>query len=122
MKQRRILLVDDERPVRDAIRLLLQLENCQVVEAESGEQAMALLEHEQFDIILTDFRMAQDGMTGGDLAAAVKNSNASVPIILVTGFHDTIAPGIFDAVLYKPFTLEQLRGTIRKLLEPNRNA
>lgn len=115
-ERKRILLVDDEQGVRDAIKMLLQIDEYEVVEAENGERALALFNQEPFSIVLTDFRMGQGRMTGGDLATAIKEKAPAMPLILITGFHDEVPPGVFDAVLYKPFSLDQLRKTITKWL------
>lgn len=116
-KEKRILLVDDERPMRELLKLLLNgVDRYCVLEAGSGEEALEVIKKEALDLVITDFRMAHNGMTGGDLALAIKEFAPKLPIILVTGFHDPLPPGVFDAVLHKPFSVEQLRAKIQKLL------
>lgn len=111
-QRKRILLVDDEQSVREAIKMLLLIDDYEVVEAESGEKAIALFQQQAFHIVLTDFRMGHGKMTGGDVAVAIKQEAPSMPIILITGYHDEVPPGVFESILYKPFSLDQLRKTI----------
>ena len=66
--QRKILIVDDEIDVRKTIEAALQLENYMVKSAASGEAAIALLEADVFDLVITDMRMpGKDGVLFGRL-------------------------------------------------------
>ena len=55
--RKRILLVDDQRPVRDAISLLLRLDGHAVVVAGNGVEALGLFKPDSFDLVITDFEM-----------------------------------------------------------------
>lgn len=114
--RKKILLVDDEQSVREAIKMLLQIDDYEVVEAENGERALALFREQPFNIVLTDFRMGHGKMSGGDLALAIKKIDPAMPLILITGYHDEVPPGAFDSILYKPFSLDQLRKIITSRL------
>jgi two-component system cell cycle sensor histidine kinase/response regulator CckA len=115
-QRKRILLVDDEREVRCATKMLLEFSDYEVVEAENGLKALEAFEQQSFDLIVTDFRM--DQMNGGQLATKVKQIAPALPIIMVTGYHDEVPAGVVDVILDKPFSWDELRRTIKRLLEP----
>jgi CheY-like chemotaxis protein len=107
-----ILVVDDETAVREAIAMLLMIDGHTVTEAGNGEEALERFKEETFDLVITDFRMP--GMTGDVLAAAIKGLSPGQPMIMLTA-HEAPPPGPanpVDAVLNKPFTLEDLRRVI----------
>src|ERR1017187_1683594 len=111
----RILVVDDEPDVRQAIKMMLEHDGHEVQTVDSGEAALALLEHNTFNLITTDYSMA--GMKGNQLAATVKKCRPDQPIIMVTAFAADFHPsgkpsGGVDCVLNKPFTLIELREAI----------
>src|SRR3954451_6538698 len=66
----RVLLVDDSRSIRTLLKIYLMARNFEYVEAESGEEALKVLEQGAVDLVLTDFRM--DGMNGAEFAMQVR--------------------------------------------------
>ena len=66
----RVLLVDDSRSIRTLLKIYLMARNFEYVEAESGEEALKVLEQGAVDLVLTDYRM--EGMSGADFAMAVR--------------------------------------------------
>lgn len=113
---KRILLVDDQRPVRDAISLLLGLDQHTVIGAANGAEALALFKPDHFDLVITDFEMPQ--MKGNELAARIKRVSPSQPILMITAYAKRLdeADNPVDAVLSKPFQLEDLRRAMAELL------
>jgi len=114
-----ILVVDDEPDVRQAIKMMLEHDGHEVQTVDSGEAALALLEHNTFDLITTDYSMA--GMKGNQLAATVKKCRPDQPIIMVTAFAADFHPsgkptGGVDCVLSKPFTMIELREAIARVM------
>lgn len=110
-----ILVVDDEPSVRQAIKMVLKFQGHEVQTVNGGEAALALLEHENFDLIITDYSM--EGMKGNQLAATIKKCRPDQPIIMATAFAADFQPsgkptGGVDCVLSKPFTLVELREAI----------
>ena len=82
---------------------------------ESGEAALALLEQNTFDLIITDYSMM--GMKGNQLAAIIKQGRPDQPIIMATAFAADFHPsgkrnGGVDYVLSKPFSQTELREAI----------
>ena len=107
-----ILIADDEEAVRGAIAMLLEIDGHTVTEAGNGEEAMERFKNDTFDLVITDFKMP--GMMGDALAAAIKRLSPTQPIIMVTA-HEAPPRGPtnpVDAVLNKPFTLDDLRRVI----------
>lgn len=111
----RILVVDDEEILRSALNACLTHAGHEVVEVESGEEALVRLEVEHFDLVLTDHRMP--GMTGQQLAATVKASRPSLPVILFTGYAEEVDMSCLDLVLSKPGDLPNLVGSVRAILD-----
>jgi CheY-like chemotaxis protein len=114
--RKHILLVDDQRPVRDAINLLLGLDEHIVVEATNGAQALASFKPNHFDLVITDLEMPQ--MKGDELAKRIKQISPSQPILMITAYTERLgdADNPVDAVLNKPFQLEDFRRTMAELL------
>ncbi len=117
----KILLVDDEEPVRGFLKRGLELDGHQVTTAEDGGDGLDRLNEEggDFDLLLTDIRMPI--MDGIALALAAKRDYPALTILLMTGFADQRerARGL-DAivvdVLTKPFSLADLRATVTRVL------
>ena len=107
----KILIVDDENNLRMTIAANLELEGFDVVEAESAETALALIEKQEFDLVLSDVRMP--GMNGVDLFRHVHKLQPKLPVILMTAFaleglvQEALREGAFT-LLPKPFDIEHL--------------
>jgi len=113
--RKRILLVDDERFVRESIARLLSKDEHTVVEANNGAEAFSLFTRSQFDLVMTDFEIPF--MKGNELAARIKQLAPCQPILMITGHEERPSPdNPVDAVLNKPFDLSQLRKAIAELL------
>jgi signal transduction histidine kinase len=111
------LLVDDEELVRMSTADMLMDLGYSVIEAASGEEAVKLIDTGQhFDLLVTDHLMP--GMTGTDLAHAVRVKHPNIPVLLVSGYaeHDGIEPGL--PRLIKPFRSDQLAGSLVELMTP----
>ena len=119
-----ILIVDDEPSVCESIKMLLEHDGHKAQTVGSGEVALALLEHETFDLIITDYFM--HGMKGDKLAAIIKQRRPDQPIIMATAyaadFQRSGKPsGGVDHVLSKPFSMAKLRVAIALVMSLKRN-
>ena len=114
--QQRVLLVEDEIPVRRATSLVLDRLGYQVVETSSAEEAIEILGpgSENFDLLLTDIVMP--GMSGIALADEVRKRNPSIPVLLMSGYSEDIANADSYPYLAKPFSVRRLRETINDVL------
>ena len=116
--QRHILVVDDEPLVCDAVKMMLDFDGHIVQTAGSGKAALALLEKDPFDLVITDFEMP--GMKGDELAAAIKARAPKQPVVMITAYAEMLQAsghplkGV-DLVISKPFLLENLREAIAKV-------
>jgi CheY-like chemotaxis protein len=109
-----VLLVDDEPLVRTSTAEMLSDLGYDVVEAESGEEALRLIrEGLRLDLLVTDHMMP--GITGTDLARIVRLEQPHVKALLVSGYADTegVAPDL--PRLSKPFRGAELAATLAEL-------
>jgi putative nucleotidyltransferase with HDIG domain len=120
----RILVVDDEDPIREVVSSMLTSANFVCSQAASGKEALALLQSgEEYELMLSDLMMA--GMDGQELLSATKERFPDMPVVMVTAVHDVsvalsaIRNGAYDYLL-KPFEREQLLATVRRALENRR--
>ena len=114
---RRILVVDDEPFVCDAVRMMLAFDGHQVETAGSGKEALGLFAKGKYDVVLTDYAMP--AMKGDELAVVIKSISPEQPVVLITAYaemlksEDNPLQGV-DFIVSKPFLLENLREAIEK--------
>src|SRR5438270_7628499 len=120
----RILVVDDEEPIREIVSSMLASANYQCRQAASGLEALALLNSgEEFELMLSDLMMAD--LDGIGLLERTKEKYPDMPVVMVTAVHDisvalaAIRNGAYDYLL-KPFEREQLLNTVSRALENRR--
>src|SRR6476620_6446749 len=117
---RRVLVVDDEENMRLVLRTLLKRQGYEVETAESGEQALALVDTFGPDVILTDVRMPKMG--GLDLLATLQAKGNEATVIVMSAYGnvdlalEAIKAGAYDYV-QKPFKHEEIVLTLRKAEE-----
>jgi PAS domain S-box-containing protein len=107
----RLLLVDDEHPVRETTRAMLEDLGYSVTEAASAAEALRIVEAEMaFDWLITDHMMP--GMTGADLARAIRQRYPRIRTLVISGFAevDELAPDL--PRLAKPFRQDELAGAL----------
>ena len=117
---KRILLVDDEPGVLQALRIILTAEGYHVETAWSSKEAWELLNRDGFDLVVTDFNMPR--MKGDELARLIKERWPDLPVVMLSGSAEIlrasgrVMPGV-DVLIGKPFHLVELRQAIARLLE-----
>ncbi len=117
----RILVVDDERAVRDSLRRALKLEGYDVELAENGEQALARLDapRGEPDVVVVDVLMP--GIDGLEVCRRIRSSGNEIPVLMLTA-RDAVKDRVAgldagaDDYLVKPFALEELFARVRALL------
>lgn len=119
---KRVLVADDEETIRSTVAAVLTKLGCQVTICEDGQQAVHFLEHNPLDMIVSDIRLPHKN--GYEIFAAAQKINRSLPVVLMTGFgydpHHSIVRASQDglqAVLFKPFRVEQLVAEVHKALK-----
>src|SRR5579859_2764419 len=119
----RILVVDDERSMREMLAILLKREGHEVAVAENGRTAIDLLNQRPFDLVVSDARMPD--LDGLEVLRHARSINPSVIAIMVTAYgspdllRGVAQLGVNDYV-EKPFNTEVLRFRIRKELDRKR--
>jgi CheY-like chemotaxis protein len=114
--------VEDDAGARDSIKLLLTIDRHEVIETAGGAEAIELLKSQPFDLAILDYFMP--GMQGSQVALRFREIAPSMPILMVTAYleklRDSDKP--VDAVIGKPFAIEDLRSAIVKLLSSSAKA
>lgn len=120
----RVLVVDDEKRIRDGCHSILTLGGFKVGLAENGYAGLKKIEDEHFDIILLDLMMP--GLRGIELLEHVKSHHPDTLVIVITGYAtlehavEAMKKGAFDFIS-KPFSPEDLRAVIARAVEYIRN-
>ncbi len=121
----KILVVDDERAVRESIKRALGFEGYEVEMAESGEQALGTLASSPSDAVVLDVLMP--GVDGLEVCRTVRAAGDRIPILMLTA-RDDIGDRVAgldagaDDYLVKPFALEELLARLRALLRRSSNS
>jgi predicted ATPase/signal transduction histidine kinase/CheY-like chemotaxis protein len=115
----RVLLVDDEAMVREITRTMLEQQGYSVVEAEGGRAALeALRNGPRPDIVVLDLIMP--GMDGWETLARLRELDATIPVVLLSGFDSGSVPDgrpvVPDARLTKPFQMRELLAAVSQAL------
>ncbi|MCX6143878.1 MAG: sigma-54 dependent transcriptional regulator [Ignavibacteriales bacterium] len=115
-----ILVVDDEKSVRDSLKMVLEFESYDVQFAENGQEALRQLVAAPPDLVLLDVKMA--GMDGLEVLQRLREKRMDLPVIMISG-HGTIETaveatklGAFD-FLPKPLDRDKLLVTVRNALQ-----
>jgi DNA-binding NtrC family response regulator len=113
----RVLVVDDDKSIRLLCRVNLELDGHEVLEADSLDKARAALAAEDVAVVLLDVHLY--GERSDALIGECHAHEPRVPVVVVTGSADLTQErfGGADAVLPKPFQLEELLATVRDLAE-----
>ncbi len=110
-----ILIVDDERSMRDFLKILLTKEGYKVEVAANGATAITLLNEQLFDLVITDIKM--DGMDGLELLNSIKEEWPGLPVVMITAFASpddavfAMKNGAFDYIS-KPFNVDEIKAVI----------
>ncbi|HEU4427529.1 MAG TPA: sigma-54 dependent transcriptional regulator, partial [Myxococcota bacterium] len=120
MSAPRVLVVDDERGMRDFLEIFFRREGMEVSTAASVDEALAQLGADEFDLVMTDVQMP--GRSGLELLRAVKESSPETVVIVITAFAtaetaiEAMKQGAYD-YLTKPFKVDEVRLVVGKALE-----
>ena len=115
-----ILVVDDEEVMRNACTQILTRDSHRVRVAENGEQGLAIIKKEAFDILILDLVMP--GLSGMDLLRKVREDFPDLLVIVITGYAtvesavEAMKGGAYDYIP-KPFTPDALRMVVRRAIE-----
>jgi DNA-binding NtrC family response regulator len=122
--KRKILICDDEKNVRDSLKLILA-NKYDIIMAENGKEAIMLIEQNpDLSCILVDIKMPES--SGMELLKDIKNRQKHIPVIVVTGYQsvETAAESIQTGAIYyitKPFKSETIIETVERALSSAEN-
>jgi CheY-like chemotaxis protein len=111
----RVLIVEDDANTREATRELLELLDAKVLAVDSAQAALDVIAQQLFDVLLTDVRMP--GMSGLDLARAMKRVQPRVRVVLASGYGTSLLAELGDelsgaTLLPKPFNFDELEQAV----------
>ncbi len=121
----RILLVEDEENIREVVKLNLELENYEVITADTGKMALKHFQEQHFDLILLDVMLPE--VDGFQVCEQIRLTNMSIPIMMLTA-KDAAMDRITglkkgaDDYLTKPFNLEEMLLRVQNLLRRSSKA
>ncbi|MEI7501753.1 MAG: sigma-54 dependent transcriptional regulator [Paludibacter sp.] len=118
----KILVIDDERSIRNTLKDILEFEKHQVTLAENGKQALEIAHNGVFDLIFSDIKMPE--IDGVELLSLLIEKGVEAPIVMISGHGnietavECIKKGAFDFI-EKPIDLNRLLITVRNALDKN---
>jgi CheY-like chemotaxis protein len=115
-----ILVVDDAKPIRDILTLVLEDEGYIITTASDGFEAIDEIESKQFDLAIVDVNLP--GMDGIDVLKKIKQANAETEVVIVSGYAsldsavEAVRAGAYDYII-KPFNVKSITDVVKKGLE-----
>ncbi len=111
-RDKRILVVDDERNIRDILSRMLSILGFEVAVAGTGLDALNIFLNNSIALVLTDLHMP--GMDGWTLASHIKEQSPNTPIVVMTGSEkgpviEKLRESRVDSVVFKPFTFQSIK-------------
>jgi signal transduction histidine kinase/ActR/RegA family two-component response regulator len=119
-RRARILVVDDEQHVRELLADIVEAEGCEALKCASGNEAVSVFEPGRFDAVFTDIGMP--GMSGWELARAVRARDASIPLAVITGWGEAVGSdqqqaAQVDWVVTKPFSMSRITEIVGEVVQ-----
>jgi len=120
-----ILIVEDEKSMREVLKILLEGEGHQVTTASDGLEAFSCIEKDIFDLVITDMKMPKGD--GFEVLKKIKEISPATIVIMITAFGNTetaieaMKLGAYDYVS-KPFNIDEIRLIVKKAIEKKREA
>ncbi|HER00565.1 MAG TPA: sigma-54-dependent Fis family transcriptional regulator [candidate division Zixibacteria bacterium] len=120
MERAKILVVDDEESMRDFMSIMLSKEGYEVLQADSGPAALGQIKKSRPDVIITDIMMPE--MSGLELMTKAQEMHEDLSFIVMTAFAsvdsaiEAMKKGAYDYIT-KPFKVDEIKLTIKKVLE-----
>ncbi|MEW6674942.1 MAG: response regulator [Nitrospirota bacterium] len=116
----KILIVEDEKSMRDVLQILLEGENYTVMAASGGDDGLSCINKDTFDLVITDIKMPK--VDGFEILKKVKEVSPDTPVIMITAFGTTESAfeamklGAYDYI-HKPFKIDEIRLIVKKAIE-----
>ena len=122
LKDKKILLVDDDEWIRDSLTLYFSTEGCHMLAVETAEEGMELLKQQNYDIILIDYKLP--GIDGLTFSKKIQEIRPDAIKILITAYKnkelvsEAVSAGIQD-LIDKPFTIKTIEDSMSRLIHRN---
>jgi len=121
-RNKTVLVVDDEKMIRDLLKNTLERDRIEVLVADSGKSALELVESNNVNVIISDIQM--DEMSGLDLLVQIKMRYPEIPVIMITGHgrkydKDAVISAGADGYITKPFNNLEILRIVNDLLTKN---
>ncbi|HLB24923.1 MAG TPA: sigma-54 dependent transcriptional regulator [Nitrospirota bacterium] len=116
----RILIVDDEKGMREFLSIMLKKEGHDPVAVENGQRAVKLVKDDIFDLVITDVKMPKMG--GMEVLKAVKEASPETVVIMITAYAtaesavEAMKEGAYDYIM-KPFKVDEIKLVVKNALE-----
>lgn len=116
----KVLIIDDEKSIRNTLRDILEYEKYEIVDAADGQEGFAKVQKEKFDVVLCDIKMPK--MDGLELLQKIQESEIETAVIMISGHGnietavEAVKKGAFDFI-QKPLDLNRLLVTMRNALD-----
>jgi two-component system response regulator PilR (NtrC family) len=115
-----VLVVDDEKSLRELLTIMLEKDGYDVTCSENGEKAIKQIEEREFDLVITDFKMRQ--VNGINVLEAVKKEHPKTPVVMMTAYAsaeiavEAMKKGAYDYIS-KPFNVEDFQLIVKNAME-----
>lgn len=116
----KVLVIDDEKSIRNTLKEILEYENCEVDVAEDGFAGLEMLSGKPYDVVLCDIKMPK--MDGTEVLTKIMSTHPEISVVMISGHGnidtavDCIKKGAFDFI-EKPLDLNRLLITIRNAMD-----
>ncbi len=120
MSKEKILIVDDEKSMRDFLKIMLAKEGYEVKSFSSGEAAIKYFKENHLDLVISDIKMK--GMDGVELLKELKALDEEIPVLMITAYAsvdtaiEAMKSGAYD-YFTKPFNVEEIKIHIKRAIE-----
>ncbi|MBD3383995.1 response regulator [candidate division KSB1 bacterium] len=116
----RILIIDDEKHMCSVLKTALESDRIDISVAYSGEQALSILDEQEFSIVISDIKMP--GLSGLDILKRIKKEHPATEVLLMTAYADAqtavdaMKNGAYDYII-KPFEVDELRHKVQNIIQ-----
>jgi two-component system response regulator PilR (NtrC family) len=119
----KILIVEDEKSMREVLRMLLEAEYYEVMTAKNGLEGLSQIDSDIYDLVITDMKMPK--VNGFEVLKKIKEISPETIVIMITAFGtkesaiEAMKIGAYDYI-HKPFNIDEIRLIVRKAIEKKR--
>jgi len=115
----KILIIDDERPIRETLEMFLREKGYEVLTSEDGEDGLKAVQSERPEIVILDIRLP--GMDGLEVLRRIKEKQEDIHVIMMTAYHDmettdqAMKLGAYEYI-HKPLDVDEFEMAIEKVV------